>query len=725
MNKVTFLSSTQTKSSKWPSDWDHLLSGLAIAEWRVRQAAQAAELKGMDPADPIQGLFIGDEQLARLLKKPFGEAVWAHKNGRDHTESLATTPVQMQQAWQTACEANPGSRLNRLIQRFALTPIEVELLLIALLPELDPHYGPLFAFLQDDVTRKRPSINLILDLLTPSLPEKWQLRRLLAPDGRLQTSHLIICQPPDPQPDAPLFDHFVRPAAVITDFLLAHDHLDTEIRNAARLLAGNDSPPGRVSVALIEQIKAAHDAAITPPLFAFIGDDGVGRQEAARHLAATTTGQLLLVELPKLAQNPLGLVEALKLVLRDSRLHAALLYLDGWDTVPQNAAALGEVWQMLLDYPHAVITAGCVSWQPRQHLNGRPLHFVHFPPANHRVRLETWRRLLAENGRHFNLPQLANLFRFNPGQIEDVVATARNLAQWQQVGLTEAHLFTAARQHSNHQLNLLATHITPRYEWDDIVLPPDTKAQLREMIQRVQFKPVVFDDWTFGKKLAYGRGIAALFTGESGTGKTMAASIIAGDLGLELYKIDLSSLVSKYIGETEKNLERVFTEAITSNAILFFDEADAVFGKRSEIQDSHDRYANLEVSYLLQRMERFDGIVILASNLQTNIDEAFIRRLDFIIEFPFPQKTEREHIWQVSVPAAMPLADDIDFALLAERFELSGGNIRNGVLGAAFLAAAEEQAVGMAHLLHAARREYQKLGRLIDETLFAVVEASS
>lgn len=708
MDKTAVFPPKQAACNGQPVEFDHLLSGLALADWRVRQAVQTARLNGMDPSDPIQGLFIGDELVDRLLEKPLGAALWTHPNGHSSSNE-PHAPLDL----------DPHSRLNLLIRRFELTPIEVEMVLIALLPELDPHYGTLFAFLQDDMTRKRPSINLILDLLTSSLAEKWQLRRLLAADGRLQTSRLILCHPSDSQPEASLLDAVVRPAATVTDFLLGHDHPDAVLESAARLLS---CPPGqplaRISAGQVAQIMAAHEAATTPPLWAFTGAYDAGRREAAGQLAGAATGRLLLVDVPRLAQTPPGLAEAMNLVLRDGRLHAATLYLDGWDTILQEAAPPDDIWQKLLDYPHAVITAGSIPWQPRQHLSRRPIYFVHFAPADYQLRLAAWQRLLGENGRHFNLEQLANLFQFNPGQIEDVVATARNLAQWQQTGLTEVHLFAAARQHSNHQLNQLATHVTPRYEWDDIILPPDTKAQLREMGQRVQFKPTVFDSWTFGQKLAYGQGIAALFAGESGTGKTMAASIIAGELGLELYKIDLSALVSKYIGETEKNLERVFTEATTSNAVLFFDEADAIFGKRSEIQDSHDRYANLEVSYLLQRIERFDGIIILASNLQANIDEAFTRRLDFIIEFPFPQKTERERIWQVSIPAAMPLADDVDFTLLAERFQLAGGSIRNGVLGAAFLAAAEDRAVGMAHFLHAARREYQKLGRLIDESLF-------
>jgi len=237
---------------------------------------------------------------------------------------------------------------------------------------------------------------------------------------------------------------------------------------------------------------------------------------------------------------------------------------------------------------------------------------------------------------------------------------------------------------------------------------------LREVCAHVKHRHRVFADWGFGGKISLGKGLSALFVGPSGTGKTMASEVIAGELGLDLFKIDLSCLVSKYIGETEKNLSRVFEEAEQSNAILFFDEADSVFGKRSEVKDSHDRYANIEVNYLLQRMEEYEGVVILASNYQRNIDEAFTRRIRFIIEFPFPDDDYRRRIWGKVFPEHTPLAEDIDFEFLAHKLKLSGGNIRNIALGAAFLAAGcGGGRVEMGHVVCAAKREFQKMGRLL------------
>jgi SpoVK/Ycf46/Vps4 family AAA+-type ATPase len=228
------------------------------------------------------------------------------------------------------------------------------------------------------------------------------------------------------------------------------------------------------------------------------------------------------------------------------------------------------------------------------------------------------------------------------------------------------------------------------------------------------------EEWGLGAKLAASNGVSALFSGPPGTGKTLAAQIVAKELGIDLYRIDLSTIVSKYIGETEKNLEHIFNEAQTSNAILLFDEADAIFGKRSEVKDAHDRYANIEVGYLLQRMEAYDGVAILATNLRANLDEAFTRRLQFIINFPFPDEEYRLHIWQVLMPPGLPCADNLDLKLMAKRFKLTGGSIRNIIVSAAYIAAKDGDRVTMEHLMHGARREFQKMGRLVNETDFAL-----
>ena len=327
------------------------------------------------------------------------------------------------------------------------------------------------------------------------------------------------------------------------------------------------------------------------------------------------------------------------------------------------------------------------------------------------------------------LDALAGSFHLTSIEIETAVTAAIDRAHWRaaeqpvddplsalSVQPTEQDLFACARARSSHNLGRFARKIELKYEWNDLVLPSDQLSQLGEICSRYRHQHVVYGNWGFGRKLSLGRGLNALFSGHPGTGKTMAAEVIANELLLDLYKIDLSQVVSKYIGETEKSLNSIFQEAQASNAILFFDEADALFGKRTEVKDSHDRYANIEVSYLLQKMEEYDGIAILATNLRKNIDEAFLRRMQFIIEFPFPDEEERRRIWEVVFPREAPIAGDVDFSQLARTIRLAGGNLKNIGLAAAFYAASDGGVIRQQHVTSAVRREYQKLGQSWSES---------
>ena len=278
-------------------------------------------------------------------------------------------------------------------------------------------------------------------------------------------------------------------------------------------------------------------------------------------------------------------------------------------------------------------------------------------------------------------------------------------------GATGGLLDTAVRRLAGGHIDKLARRIRPTRSWDDIVLSPDRIEVLHELVGRYRHADEVYDKWGFSASPS--RGQVALFSGPSGTGKTLSAEIIAGELGLDLFKLDLSAVVSKYIGETEKNLDQVFDAARAGNVVLFFDEADSLFGKRSEVTDARDRYANIEVSYLLQRLESYDGLVILATNFERNIDDAFLRRIHVRVEFALPDEAERKAIWEHNLPTAAPLATDVDLAFLADQFDLSGGSIRNVTLQAAFLAAAAGVPIDMACLVRGVGREYQKLGRLL------------
>lgn len=717
---------TQTVAKPFQNSLEHVLAGLTYVDLRVRWAVVRARIHGLDPDDEFRGLYVTENQIDNLLGYELGHNLWSSLNGielngmQNDLERWPHVIASARHNWEERARVSRENGItllfDQLIQNFRLTPPEADALLLALAPEVDLRYEKLFAFLQDDVTKKRPSVNLILNLLSDSFAEKLRLRHLFSDTGKLIRHSLLIRFSDGSANEPPLLSHFVRPATRVIEHLLDFSGLDSQLASSAEVI--DDSrviPSSRLPAGLLTRLVSATDE---NPIFSFIGIYGVGKREGAIHLAYATKRKLVSLNLAALADGEVGLTQGLQIALRDSLLLDAIIYLTGWDSLIKDNRPPINIMNMLFDYPGIVILAGNEEWQPANRRNARPVFTVNFQPANYNTRLSVWENNLPKT--NLDLSPIANHFRFTPGQIEDAIATARDAARWRGERLTYEDLLSASRTHSNQKLASLATKIRPRYTWEDIVLPSDTLAQLHEIVNTVDQRPIVYGQWGFGNKLALGKGLNALFAGESGTGKTMSADIIAGQLGLDLYKIDLSSVVSKYIGETEKNLDKIFTEASTSNSILFFDEADAIFGKRSEVKDSHDRYANIETGYLLQRMEEYDGVVILATNLRANIDEAFTRRLHFAIEFPFPEPVDRARIWRVTFPKETPRDEDIDYSLLGERFRIAGGSIRNVVLASAFLAAQDSDRVSMRHLFHAVRREYQKMGRLINEKLFTL-----
>jgi ATPase family associated with various cellular activities (AAA) len=315
--------------------------------------------------------------------------------------------------------------------------------------------------------------------------------------------------------------------------------------------------------------------------------------------------------------------------------------------------------------------------------------------------------------------EVAAKFRLSVGQIGEAAEAARLAAASDGRTIPAAgDLDLGARHASSTRLGELAIRLEPAFGWDDLVVPQGQRELLSSISSYLRHRDLVLSEWGYERTVARTQGLKVLFAGESGTGKTMAGQVLARDLGLDLFRIDLATVVSKYIGETEKNLDRIFDAAEGSNAILFFDEADALFGKRSEVRDSHDRYANIEVAYLLQKMEAYEGAVILATNFRQNMDDAFLRRLDVVVDFPFPEADDRKRIWNLVLPDAAPVADDVDADFLAEQFKLSGGSIRNCSLAAAFMAAEGGEQIGMHHLVRAVALEYGKLGRLTLEADF-------
>lgn len=336
------------------------------------------------------------------------------------------------------------------------------------------------------------------------------------------------------------------------------------------------------------------------------------------------------------------------------------------------------------------------------------------PPPDRGESMELWRWELdgLPLSEQVSPWELANKFTFTPAQIVGAAQNARGMALLGRA-LDRAALNEAAYSQTAHKLGEHATLIYARHTWDQLVLGEEERQMLRRACDQVRYKHIVYDRWGFDQRLAYGKGVSMLFAGPPGTGKTMAAQVVANDLGIEMYKVDLSQVVSKYIGETEKNLNEVFNEAKKSNVILFFDETDAILGKRTEVKDSHDKNANLETAYLLQKMEEYDGITVMTTNYKENIDSAFFRRISYVIHFSFPDAGARKSIWKGIFPAQTPLDGGVDFEYLARQFELSGGSIKNIAVAAAFMAASEDAPVSMGHIVRAVKYEMAKQGRIM------------
>jgi hypothetical protein len=699
------------------SSREHLLDELTRLDVVLRDRIIAVRERVAAPPEPLAGYFIPEAEIDALLAAP--ALAWADAWEPSPAAAGLRAAIDERVA-ATVAAGEVRLRLVALAERFGLDRLEADIVVCCLAAEVDRRYERFYGYLQDDVTRRAPSVDLLLTLTCPDPCARWQARHRFGPGGPLVRHELAVVEPEPGRPSVSLLDRPVLLASRIAGFLLDDDALDPGLRAAVQVIDPASAPidpllatePG-------ERLAALADSCAGRLLGYLRGGPGTGRRQAAEACARHEGRELLVVRTagPAGAGDPAELLGA---VVREGRLRAAALYLADADALLDGAPAarLDAVRDALERYPHTVFLAGAGDGDVTRLAGDRLGVTVGFDPPDAAERARLWRLVLgpAAGAAGADPELLAGTFRLSAGQIGAAARAARDRAAVrdpEHPTPTQDDLLAACRARSGQTLATVARRVRLRHGWDDLVLPPDQRRRLAEIADQIRFRAVVQDTWGFADRVAAGRGLNLLFAGPPGTGKTMAASVLARTVGVDLYAIDLAATVSKYIGETEKQLERIFDEAQAGHAMLLFDEADALFGKRTSVRDAHDRYANLETSYLLQKLENHDGVVILATNLRKNMDDAFVRRLHATVDFALPGAAERLRIWQGSWPSRAPRDPDVDLDALARAVEVSGGNIRNIVLAGAFLAAADGGVITMAHLVEATRAEYRKLGTLL------------
>ncbi len=670
-----------------------------------------------DPLTEYRGLVVSDERADTLLSPHADDEAAFYASDPEVTEiDQRIRDVEAGLADLRSQSADRPAALDELAELFGLSEFAVNTVLLGVGPEVDPELEPLYAYAQDDATRRHATPNLALALFCPDREDRLRALDALTPDAPLRRYRLLDVE------DGASGNTFGSRALVVPErvqaFLRGGGGITPSVAGmlqpvpAAPLTAEQEALVSRLTGRLADL-----GAGNRPHGLNLLGPPGSGRRAIAEAVSRRLGRHLVALDVGIASRDPRAFEAERPSLEREGVLSRLAVYVDGAVlddvTEPETKRSLISA----IDRLDAWVMVGSTRRWP----GIRVLTPSTVPKIDSGHRRTLWRAALSREGFELNggVDALVHQFELGPSGIADAVRTARRMAD---LAPTDAPVdpdrlvWIACRKRSGPGLYDLSQRIEPTHVWDDIVLPRDTFDQLREIAAQVRLRTRVYETWGFGKKLNRGLGISALFSGPSGTGKTFAAEILAHEFDLALYRIDLSGVVSKYIGETEKNLRKVFDAAEDSGAVLFFDEADALFGKRTEVRDSHDRYANIEVNYLLQRMEDYAGLVIMATNMKSHLDPAFLRRLRFLVDFPFPDASLRKQIWEKSFPAQAHVGG-VDYDALC-RMTVPGGNIRNIALNAAFLAADDDTAIEMRHVYHAARREYEKIEKLVVEAEF-------
>ena len=647
-----------------------------------------SELKNM------LGLVVSREEFEHMLARSAQVGLSAQV-AEDEWEQLKMTRQAILLRLERTTEPLP---LLSLFTRFNLDEFEQNCVILAYAGVVDRKYEKLFAYLQDDMTKHTPGLTLAVQLF---LPRGESIESFLGRFSRQGGFRRLF------QPEA-----MERGSLVLRDVVVEFLSTGTiSQRPGRRIFDGTSRAAFRPMIVhgqVARQLDAVLDGSESSCVL-LTGPAGGGKRFQVEHLMGRRQARCVFADLEGEDWRTAAEDASMAAWLTDSYL--CLYHLDRRD---ESGDPIPPGESMMLALEELESGKNIRFYLSRNPIKARLTSLeveIEIPALTEEERVKMFREALQSVPLEPDCTpeQLAATFRFSPRQIVTACEQADGLNKLEgEMILSTEMLYRCCYRQVVHKLGDLASRVPAAFSWEDVVLPESQKRLMQQACGHIKHKVQVYSRWGFEKKVQYGRGLSILFAGAPGTGKTMCAQIIANQLNMEMYKINLSQIVSKYIGETEKNLRAVFTEARNADCILFFDECDALFGKRSEVKDSHDRNANVEVAYLLQQIEEYDGVCILATNLIGNIDAAFMRRITYVVRFPFPEAEMREQIYRRTIPKSAPLDDDIDWAFLAEKFPLSGGHIKNIVLAAAFLAAEEGEPISMRHLLRAAVNEMKK-----------------
>ncbi len=654
----------------------------------------------------MMGVVVSREEFEGNLLRATDTVAYASLT-EEEAEELDRLREYFVDRYNATAEAGRDFPLMKLGLNFSMDFFEYAVTLTLFCCELDKKYEKIFIFLQDDIAKKTLSVELAIHLWAEH-GERISSYYQSFSDSSVLTKYICSCQ------DGTLSSRMLSLSKAVTGFFsgdrseMGYEYFDrgTEI---APMVINRD-----VADTAVNAVRSSQEGKVT--LLHIVGKRGSGRRFLVKHCADAAGEGVIFVSASVLLKAD-NIYDAFGQAVCAARLESFSLCITELELLleEEQQQKLYEFTAALKDAAkhlgtHLYIT-GEQKWQDSRLCDDIVRMDLELPDTDEQQRHLLWEHYMQgiafEDG--ISSQELAAKFRFSAGQVRAAVNRASELTR-----LSGEERVSVQTLHSSCYdqvvvgLSTLASPIKPAFDWDDLVLPKSEIKQLKDACMHIRYRHTVYSEWGFGKRAPYGRGLSILFSGPPGTGKTMAAQVITNQLHMRLYKIQLSQIISKYIGETEKNLKKVFTEAKNANCVLFFDEMDALFGKRSEVKDSHDRHANVETAYLLQQMEEYDGVVLMATNLLQNIDEAFMRRISFVVSFPFPDAATRKLLWQKMFDVSAPMAEDVDYDFLAEAFKIAGGNIKNCVVNAAFLAASEGVPIGMRHILRSVVKEQRK-----------------